>query len=142
MKPTILPGHTALSLPCRQVIGDEICFKYTEVGVCGGVAVGGEGVGHCLSYAAWAKLQGCMPPCPPRAMSRRWPAQRCGFHGSAAACAPIPTARTHSHHMRFPRVPYTEAALHLYRLPPLQYMNLHELFHSRASMHRQVYTHK
>jgi hypothetical protein len=23
-----------------------------------------------------------------------------------------------------------------------EYMNLHELFHSRASMHRQVYTHR
>ena len=36
---------------------------------------------------------------------------------------------------------------HLQRHPatspcPAEYMNLYELFHARASMHRQVYTHK
>lgn len=40
-------------------------------------------------------------------------------------------------------VPLTGLALFAPLAPPRpQYMNLYELFHARAAMHRQVYTHK
>lgn len=109
-----------LCLVPAQVIGGEICFKYTEVSCrlfrCR----------LCFQYIMHHEMEPSLGP-----------ATHC-----ALAWMGRQQAHTHAVHGRFCRSAAQTNAVSSAVHPPYpvlpQYMNLHELFHARASMHRQV----